>query len=101
MPTWGYWTIGTFVLGSALLIFIGTGGPGKLMESSIPYLESALRGAVLGFLALLYFLPTAVGRKSPRVAAIFLANLFFGWTIIGWIISLIWATAEAGSRSAK
>ena len=39
-----------------------------------------------------YFLPTIIGRNKKNVTAIFLLNLLLGWTIIGWIIALIWAT---------
>jgi hypothetical protein len=41
--------------------------------------------------ALLYFLPTILGRHKADVAGIFLVNFFFGWTVIGWFIALIWA----------
>jgi ABC-type transport system involved in multi-copper enzyme maturation permease subunit len=43
-----------------------------------------------------YFLPTIIGyyRKRSNVAAIFLLNLFLGWTFIGWIVSLVWALAN-------
>jgi hypothetical protein len=39
----------------------------------------------------LYFLPSIVGRNKRNVAAIFLLNLLVGWTVIGWIVALIWA----------
>ena len=43
---------------------------------------------------LLYFLPTVVAavRRAHNVTLIFLVNLFAGWTIVGWIVALIWAT---------
>jgi hypothetical protein len=52
-------------------------------------------GTLVGFafaLALL-FLPTLVAksRNHPNTLPIFLVNLFFGWTFIGWVISLVWA----------
>jgi hypothetical protein len=40
---------------------------------------------------LLYFLPTLVGRHSPDSVGVFIVNLLFGWTVIGWFIALIWA----------
>ena len=43
------------------------------------------------FLVLLYFLPTLIARDKADATAIFLVNLLFGWTIIGWFIALIWA----------
>lgn len=45
------------------------------------------------FLTLLYFLPAIIGRDKRDSAGIFLLNLFLGWTVIGWLIALIWACA--------
>ena len=42
---------------------------------------------------LVYFLPTIVAllrEKYDRVS-IFLLNLFLGWTVIGWIVAMVWA----------
>ncbi|GAC1358146.1 MAG: hypothetical protein NVSMB3_05190 [Acidobacteriaceae bacterium] len=40
----------------------------------------------------LYFLPTLVaGHRGHGVAGIFLINLFCGWTVIGWVVLLVWA----------
>ena len=40
-----------------------------------------------------YFIPTIIAliRKHRDVMAIFVLNLFLGWSLIGWIISLVWA----------
>lgn len=48
---------------------------------------------IMGFL---YFFPIIVAhdRKHSKVLSIFICNLFFGWTFIGWVISLIWACNE-------
>jgi hypothetical protein len=45
----------------------------------------------IGFL--FYFLPTiaAMVRSKRDALSIFLLNLFLGWTLIGWIIALVWA----------
>jgi hypothetical protein len=43
-------------------------------------------------LALLYFLPTIVAaHRGHAIALILLLNLFFGWTVIGWFVLLVWA----------
>ena len=41
----------------------------------------------------MYFLPAIVAHHRRHVSsgAIFLVNLFFGWSIIGWIICFAWA----------
>jgi len=43
------------------------------------------------FLTLLYFMPTIVGHNHRNVLSIFLVNFFLGWTVIGWIVAMIWA----------
>lgn len=49
----------------------------------------------LGFAAVLYFLPCVVAgaRGHPSGAAIMVVNVFFGWTLIGWVVALAWALA--------
>jgi hypothetical protein len=46
-----------------------------------------------GFPFVMYFLPSIIALlKSKRdTLAIFLLNFFLGWTVIGWIIALVWA----------
>lgn len=41
----------------------------------------------------LYFLPTIIAyyRDHHQFTAIFLTNLIFGWTFIGWGVALIWS----------
>ena len=48
---------------------------------------------IVGFV--LYFLPSVVGNKKSNRWAIFMLNLLAGWTLVGWIVALVWAcTAE-------
>ena len=44
----------------------------------------------------IHFLPTIIAalRHSRSTVGIFLLNLLFGWTVIGWIIALIWAISS-------
>lgn len=46
----------------------------------------------------MYFLPSVIGarRKHPSKWAIFVVNLFFGWTFFGWVIALVWACSSTG-----
>ena len=50
---------------------------------------------VLGALFALYMLPTIVAhfRKKRNLAAILLVNLLLGWSVIGWIVAMVWAVA--------
>jgi hypothetical protein len=55
-----------------------------------------MKPARLGLIAAVYFLPStiAVARRHRNGSAVFLLNLLAGWTIIGWVISLIWASIK-------
>ena len=46
-----------------------------------------------GLGTVLYFLPSiiALARSKRDTLAIFLLNLFLGWSVIGWIVALVWA----------
>jgi len=51
------------------------------------------------FILCVYFLPAIIAalRRLYNQNAIFLTNLFFGWTVIGWVVALIWcATSPVG-----
>lgn len=41
----------------------------------------------------LYMLPTIVGaaRQRHNLLAIGVLNLLLGWTLIGWVVALVWA----------
>ncbi|WP_145542708.1 superinfection immunity protein [Yersinia frederiksenii] len=47
-------------------------------------------------LIILYFVPfiIAKNRKHNKTGSIFLANLLFGWTLIGWAVSLVWSLSS-------
>lgn len=50
-------------------------------------------GFGLGIPLVLYFLPSiiALARNKRDTLAIFLLNFFLGWSVIGWIVALVWA----------
>lgn len=47
-----------------------------------------------------YFLPTLIAShaKKRNTTAIALLNIFLGWSILGWIIALVWATTKDQSK---
>jgi len=54
---------------------------------------------VLAVIAILtYFIPTFIAgmRNHTSTLAIFVVNLAFGWSIVGWLVALIWALADNG-----
>jgi uncharacterized membrane protein len=51
--------------------------------------ELALVVLVIAF----YFLPSLIAhfRGHKNRLALFLLNLFLGWTVLGWVASLVWS----------
>jgi Superinfection immunity protein len=49
-----------------------------------------------------YFAPTiiAVWSKSAGSAACFWVNLFFGWTLIGWFVAIVFASCPTKAQIA-
>lgn len=43
--------------------------------------------------AVVYFLPTIIAFKRGKRnrGAILALNLFLGWSLLGWVVSLVWA----------
>jgi hypothetical protein len=47
----------------------------------------------IGFGFVMYFLPSiiALARSKRDIKAILLLNFFLGWSVIGWVVALVWA----------
>ena len=56
---------------------------------------------LLAVLVAIYFAPAWVAerRRHKDVNAIFLVNLLFGWTLLGWGVAMIWAAPDLGKPS--
>lgn len=48
-----------------------------------------------------YFAPSwvALARRVLHPLPIFLLNLVLGWSLIGWVVALVWALLTANVRS--
>ena len=48
---------------------------------------------VIALVLVLYKVPTIIAacRRHPDTPALMSFNLFLGWTIAGWLVSLVWA----------
>ncbi len=69
----------------------------------LPALVAAMGiGAFLAILFVPYWLPTIIAfyRKHPSKGGIFALNFFFGWTFVGWVVSLAWSLSDASGRAA-
>lgn len=44
----------------------------------------------------LYFTPAIVAfaKKKKNTTSIVILNVFLGWTLVGWVVALVWATAH-------
>ncbi len=67
----------------------GLNGFGKLVAFS-----------VVVFVPALYLLPTyeAWRKQHPNLSSIALLNIFLGWTLVGWVASLVWAFKTPSSN---
>ena len=56
--------------------------------------------AGLGAVAGVYFIPWLISvlTKRRNAGAIFALNLFLGWTLIGWVVALVWALTDDRPR---
>lgn len=51
---------------------------------------------VIVIISLGYFLPAMIAWTNGRrnTSAIFALNFFLGWTLIGWVVALVWSLKE-------
>lgn len=51
---------------------------------------------VLVLIFAFYFLPSLIAflRNHKNKLAIFLLNLLLGWTVLGWVVSLVWSVMK-------
>ena len=77
-----------------LFLIVCGGGLYVAVQSHKPGDDEALQAwFLMGLVGALYFAPTflALSRNSPDVLAIFVVNLVFGWTFLGYMVALVWA----------
>ena len=56
---------------------------------------------LLCLFGLLYFAPSIVAHnwKHRNTTAIVVLNVFAGWTVVGWIVALVWACTVDRQRA--
>ena len=60
--------------------------------------------AAAAIIAAIYFFPACVGfaRRHHNRWPVLIVNLFFGWTLLGWVVALAMAAGEVrAARSAR
>ncbi len=50
---------------------------------------------LLSTLFIMYWLPTiiAIVRQAHSALGVFIVNFLLGWTVLGWVLALIWSLA--------
>jgi hypothetical protein len=81
-----------FIVGFAFLCSLST----VPMSTHGGWTDTLFLAAMPLLVIFLYFLPTAAAINShhPNFHSIFIMNLFFGWTVAGWIVALFWALRQ-------
>ena len=84
-----------FVVRLLVLSFLAAYGVGM---ANIPSNELNAFGAFIAMTAIitvpaLYMLPTIEAwlKSHPNLTSIALVNIFLGWTLIGWVVAIVWA----------
>lgn len=56
---------------------------GGLAVLALPFLAIYLIPAIIGFI-----------RKKDNKMAILILNLLLGWSVVGWVVALVWAVSK-------
>jgi hypothetical protein len=86
-------------LGTFLVILFGTIIVFAVIGSSAGSSGAGV-GILLAILLIAYFLPAFIGysRRHPSCHAILALNIFLGWTLLGWVVSIVWALKSHKSK---
>lgn len=56
--------------------------------------------SITGILLLvIYLIPSIVAHGKKNWMAIIILNILLGWTFIGWVVALVWASCKDASPS--
>jgi len=80
------------VLISVIALIIGY----YMIKLAVNNILIVLMLGLIGFSTMIYMLPSIIAykRNHLNIACVVLVNIFFGWTLLGWLIALIWATSS-------
>ncbi len=93
------------VLFSATLSTLGNFGMlGKSAgNGNAPKLSGAAGVALIIVFFIVYFLPSIIAKnkRKENENKIFINNMLYGWTLIGWVICLVWALRDSVKKKVK
>jgi hypothetical protein len=90
-PAWAKWLLWVGIIGSALTLFyIVLDDPVAVSEAIAGFVVAAI---VVAVVVAVYFAPSIIAhcRGHHNVWAILMLNFFAGWTVIAWMVALVWA----------
>lgn len=93
--------IGVALAASAIQLLVTCGFIKPVFSFSYSYAGDVIMIVLAALAALfLYMLPTmvAISRKHRNTAPIAVVNVFFGWTLIGFVGCLAWALINYGDK---
>ena len=69
----------------------------SVAQEEEPMIELTTVAVLLGLA--LYAAPTCIGivRRKRNLAGICIVNLLLGWTVVGWVGALVWASLSEES----
>ncbi|MDD5176762.1 MAG: superinfection immunity protein [Sterolibacterium sp.] len=94
-----------FALRFILLLFLVafSWSMGKTPSSELNAFGSVVALSFFLAASALYLLPTyeAWRKKHTNLTAIALVNIFLGWSLLGWVVALVWAFKRPESQNKK
>jgi hypothetical protein len=89
---WGTFSIGLLLVAGMIFYYVIALGGMVNLDDEVNICEAI---AITSIAVFVYLIPTIIfGRKKRSVAAIAVLNLYLGWTVIGWIVALVWASTK-------
>ena len=91
---WGIFSIGILLVAGGVLYYtISLSAMFTLtLEDEVVNICKAV--AITSIAVFVYLIPTILGRKKRNAAAIAVLNLCLGWTVIGWIVAMVFASTK-------
>lgn len=92
--SWIFVVVPALVIGATAVSLLGGGHIlMQLWHGMIAVLQAGVVIILILGVVTFYLLPTMIAymRKHPNAAPIFVVNLFLGWTLLGWVITLAWS----------
>lgn len=93
-----------FLLSATVTMLGNVGILGKSPgHGNVPELSGAAGVALIIVFFIVYFLPAIIAKnkRKENENKIFINNMLYGWTVIGWVICLVWALRDSVKKKVK